>query len=108
MVELKEIIQENAIEVAIFDDELTPMQQRHIENELQVKILDRTSLVLDIFSQRKNQRSTNTNRTRPTGIFTTTMTHVDHLSRLGGIGTRGPGETQLEVDRRQIGRRIQN
>ena len=52
LVELKDVIQLNKIEVAIFDDELTPMQQRHIENELQIKILDRTSLVLDIFSQR--------------------------------------------------------
>ena len=110
LVELKDVIQLNKIEVAIFDDELTPMQQRHIENELQIKILDRTSLVLDIFSQRARTKEAQIQielaqleylQPRLRRMWT-------HLSRLGGgIGTRGPGETQLEVDRRQIGRRIQ-
>ena len=86
------------------------MQQRHIENELQIKILDRTSLVLDIFSQRARTKEAQIQielaqleylQPRLRRMWT-------HLSRLGGgIGTRGPGETQLEVDRRQIGRRIQ-
>ncbi|MGC6367637.1 MAG: GTPase HflX [Candidatus Marinamargulisbacteria bacterium] len=108
--EIKEIITEKKIEIAIFDDELTPMQQRHVENELQVKILDRTSLVLDIFSQRARTKEAQIQielaqleylQPRLRRMWT-------HLSRLGGgIGTRGPGETQLEVDRRQIGRRIQ-
>ncbi|MGA0241977.1 MAG: GTPase HflX [Candidatus Marinamargulisbacteria bacterium] len=108
--EIAHYIQNNAIEVAIFDDELSPMQQRHIENELKVKILDRTSLVLDIFSQRAQTKEAQIQielaqlqylQPRLRRMWT-------HLSRLGGgIGTRGPGETQLEVDRRQIDRRIQ-
>jgi GTP-binding protein HflX len=108
--DLKELIQVNGIEIAIFDDELSPKQQRHIENELAIKILDRTSLVLDIFSQRAQTKEAQIQielaqleylRPRLRRMWT-------HLSRLGGgIGTRGPGETQLEVDRRQIGRRIQ-
>ena len=110
LVEIREIIEEKNIVVAIFDDELSPMQQRHIENELKVKILDRTSLVLDIFSQRAQTKEAQIQielaqleylQPRLRRMWT-------HLSRLGGgIGTRGPGETQLEVDRRQIGRRIQ-
>ena len=110
LIEIKEIIEEKNIVVAIFDDELSPMQQRHIENELKVKILDRTSLVLDIFSQRAQTKEAQIQielaqleylQPRLRRMWT-------HLSRLGGgIGTRGPGETQLEVDRRQIGRRIQ-
>ena len=108
--ELKEIIKEQNIEIALFDDELTPMQQRHIENTLQIKILDRTSLVLDIFSQRAQTKEAQIQ------IELAQLQYIQprlrrmwtHLSRLGGgIGTRGPGETQLEVDRRQIGRRIQ-
>ncbi len=108
--EIKTLIKTNQIEVAIFDDELSPMQQRHIENELEVKILDRTSLVLDIFSQRAQTKEAQIQielaqlqylQPRLRRMWT-------HLSRLGGgIGTRGPGETQLEVDRRQVGRRIQ-
>ena len=110
LVEIKEIIDEKNIVVAIFDDELSPMQQRHIENELKVKVLDRTSIVLDIFSQRAQTKEAQIQielaqlqylQPRLRRMWT-------HLSRLGGgIGTRGPGETQLEVDRRQIGRRIQ-
>ena len=108
--EIKILIKTNHIKVAIFDDELSPMQQRHIENELEVKVLDRTSLVLDIFSQRAQTKEAQIQielaqlqylQPRLRRMWT-------HLSRLGGgIGTRGPGETQLEVDRRQIGRRIQ-
>lgn len=104
------MVREQSIDIAIFDDELSPMQQRHIENELAIKILDRTSLVLDIFSQRAQTKEAQIQielaqlqylQPRLRRMWT-------HLSRLGGgVGTRGPGETQLEVDRRQIGRRIQ-
>lgn len=108
--ELKKIIESNDIQIALFDDELSPMQQRHLENTLKIKILDRTSLVLDIFSQRAQTKEAQIQielaqlqylRPRLRRMWT-------HLSRLGGgIGTRGPGETQLEVDRREIGKRIQ-
>tara|TARA_Y100001935_G_C17308704_1_gene514174 strand:- start:2761 stop:4008 length:1248 start_codon:yes stop_codon:yes gene_type:complete len=108
--ELKEIIESQNIQIAVFDDELSPMQQRHLENALKIKVLDRTSLVLDIFSQRAQTKEAQIQielaqlqylQPRLRRMWT-------HLSRLGGgIGTRGPGETQLEVDRREIGKRIQ-
>ena len=108
--ELHALVTDHDIQVAVFDDELSPMQQRHIENTLKIKILDRTSLVLDIFSQRAQTKEAQIQielaqlqyiRPRLRRMWT-------HLSRLaGGIGTRGPGETQLEVDRRNISRRIQ-
>ena len=109
LIELKEIIETKHIQIAIFDDELSPMQQRTLEDTLQIKILDRTSLVLDIFSQRAQTKEAQIQielaqlqylQPRLRKMWT-------HLSRLGGgIGTRGPGETQLEVDRRQISNRI--
>ena len=109
LTELIEIISNQSIEVAIFDDELTPLQQRKLEDSLKIKILDRTSLVLDIFSQRAQTKEAQIQielaqlqylQPRLRKMWT-------HLSRLGGgIGTRGPGETQLEVDRRQVNNRI--
>lgn len=108
--ELKELIAKEDIKVAIFDDELSPIQQRHLENTLEIKILDRTSLVLDIFSQRAQTKEAQIQ------IELAQLAYLQprlrrmwtHLSRLGGgIGTRGPGETQLEVDRRQVSKRIQ-
>lgn len=110
LTELTEIIKEKNIQIALFDDELSPMQQRHLENTLNIKILDRTSLVLDIFSQRAQTKEAQIQ------IELAQLQYIQprlrrmwtHLSRLGGgIGTRGPGETQLEVDRREIGRRIE-
>lgn len=97
-------------DVVIFDDELQPRQQRNLEEELDVKVLDRTALILDIFA---SHASTKEGRLqvelaqyeyrlpRLTRMWT-------HLSRqaVGGVGLRGPGETQLESDRREIGRRI--
>jgi GTP-binding protein HflX len=109
LIEIKTHIIENSIQIALFDDELSPMQQRHIENSLEIKVLDRTSLILDIFSQRAQTKEAQIQ------IELAQLDYIQprlrrmwtHLSRLGGgIGTRGPGETQLEVDRRQIGRRI--
>jgi GTP-binding protein HflX len=97
-------------DVLIFDDELLPRQQRNLEQEVDVKVLDRTALILDIFA---SHASTKEGRLqvelaqyeyrlpRLTRMWT-------HLSRqgVGGVGLRGPGETQLESDRREIGRRI--
>lgn len=95
--------------VIIFDDELTPAQQRNLEVITNVKIIDRTALILDIFAQRARTMEgklqvelaqLNYLLPRLTGLGTA-------LSRLGGgIGTRGPGETKLEVDRRRIRKRI--
>ena len=97
------------IDLAILDDELTGAQQRNLENLLGVRVIDRTALILDIFAQRAQSAEGKLQvelaqmkyrLPRLTGMGTV-------LSRLGGgIGTRGPGETRLEVDRRRIRRRI--
>ncbi len=96
---------ENEVGLALFDDELSPKQIRNIEKELGVKILDRTSLILDIFARRAQTAHAKTQvelaqyrylLPRLTGMWT-------HLERQrGGIGMRGPGETQIETDRRII------
>ena len=96
-------------DLVIFDDELAPSQQRNLENALKVKVIDRTALILDIFARRA--------RTREGALQVELAQHEyllprlagqwSHLERLGGgIGTRGPGETQLETDRRLIRTRI--
>jgi GTP-binding protein HflX len=98
-------------DVVIFDDELSPAQQRNLEDELGVKTLDRTQLILDIFAKRARTRE---------GRMQVELAQLDYmlprltgkgvmLSRLGGgIGTRGPGETKLETDRRRIRQRMQS
>ncbi|MCE5227725.1 MAG: GTPase HflX [Porphyromonadaceae bacterium] len=103
--EIKEYVVENEIGVVIFDDELSPKQLRNIEKELQVMILDRTSLILDIFAKRAQTAHAKTQvelaqykymLPRLTRLWT-------HLERQrGGVGMRGPGETQLETDKRII------
>ena len=103
--EIKEYVVENEIGVVIFDDELSPKQLRNIEKELQVMILDRTSLILDIFAKRAQTAHAKTQvelaqykymLPRLTRLWT-------HLERQrGGVGLRGPGETQLETDKRII------
>jgi len=103
--EIKEYVQNNEIGLVIFDDELSPKQLRNIEKELQVLILDRTNLILDIFAKRAQTANAKTQvelaqlqymLPRLTRLWT-------HLERQqGGIGMRGPGETQIETDRRII------
>jgi len=98
-------IQENNVTTAIFDDELTPSQQKNIEAVLECKVLDRTLLILDIFAQRAQTSYARTQvelaqyqyfLPRLTGLWT-------HLERQrGGIGMRGPGETEIETDRRIV------
>lgn len=107
--EIKQYCQENEISLVIFDDELSPTQQRNIEKELGIRILDRTSLILDIFAQRAKTAYAKMQvelaqyqylLPRLAGMWT-------HLERQkGGIGMRGPGETQIETDRRIIQTRI--
>lgn len=107
--EVADFVKANEIDVVIFDHELSPANQKNIENAMETKVIDRTTLILDIFAQRAR---TSEGRLqvelaqlryrlpRLTGLGTS-------LSRLGGgIGTRGPGETKLESDRRHIRRRI--
>ena len=89
----------------VFDDELTPSQQRNLENALQVKVLDRTALILDIFAQHARTREgrLQVELAQHEYILPRLRGQWSHLERLEGrIGTRGPGETQLETDRRLI------
>lgn len=115
--EITDYIQENKIGIAIFDDELSPRQIRNIEKKLQVKILDRTSLILDIFAMRAQTASAKTQVELAQYQYmlprlTRLWTHLDTQTGGAGSGTgatvglRGPGETQLEMDRRIISRRI--
>ena len=96
--------------VVIFDDELLPVQQRNLEEALQVKVIDRVALILDIFARRAMTREgkLQVELAQHQYLLPRLMGQWSHLERLGGgIGTRGPGESQLETDRRLIRRRIQ-
>jgi GTP-binding protein HflX len=108
--EIKDLRESLEYDLVIVDDELTPAQQRNLENALDVKILDRTALILDVFARRAQTHEGRLQvelaqleyrLPRLTGMWT-------HLSRqsVGGVGLRGPGETQLEADRREAGKRI--
>ena len=106
---IKDAIQHRQVTSIIFDDELSPAQGRNLENLLSRKVLDRTQLILDIFAQRARSREGRLQIELAQLQYLlprlTRMWH--HLSRqTGGIGTRGPGETQLEVDRRRVQERI--
>ena len=105
LIEIKNFIVENEIGVVIFDDELSPKQLRNIEAELQVLILDRTSLILDIFAKRAQTANAKTQVELAQCQYmlprlTRLWTHLERQQ--GGIGMRGPGETQIETDRRII------
>ncbi|GIP32626.1 GTPase HflX [Paenibacillus sp. J2TS4] len=107
--ELKERVMELAANTAIFDQELSGAQVRNLEESLDVKIIDRTQLILDIFAQRARTREgiLQVELAQLTYLLPRLSGHGKNLSRLGGgIGTRGPGESKLETDRRHIRRRI--
>lgn len=107
--EIQNFIVSEKPDLAIFDTDLSPAQQRNLESALKVRVIDRNQLILDIFAQRAESRE---------GKLQVELAQLEyllprltrawsHLSRItGGIGTRGPGETQLEVDRRRIRERI--
>jgi GTP-binding protein HflX len=107
--EIHELVKSLCASVAIFDDPLSPAQQRNLSKELEIKVIDRSQLILDIFAQRAKSLA---------GKLQVELAQLEymlprltrawlHLSRLGGgVGTRGPGETQLEVDRRRVRERI--
>ena len=107
--EIAYYVKDNDVSTVIFDDELTPSQQKNLNRELGVKVLDRTNLILDIFAQRAQTSYARTQvelaqyqylLPRLTGMWT-------HLERQkGGIGLRGPGETEIETDRRIVRDRI--
>ena len=105
LLEIKQYCEENEIEVVIFDDELSPTQLRNIERELNIRILDRTNLILDIFAQRaKTAYAKMQVELAQYQYLLPRLTRMwTHLERQkGGIGMRGPGETQIETDRRII------
>jgi GTP-binding protein HflX len=107
--ELKESVLTEGADVVIFDDELSPSQARNIEEALETKIVDRTGLILDIFARRARTREgqLQVELAQLSYRLTRLSGYRDYLSRLGGgIGTRGPGETKLEMDRRKIRHRI--
>lgn len=107
--ELALYAQQENIDLCIFDDELSPAQQRNIESVMGIRILDRTALILDIFAQRarSNEGKLQVELAQLQYTLPRIMGKGLMLSRLGGgIGTRGPGETKLEVDRRRIRDRI--
>jgi GTPase len=103
--EVADFVHENEIDVVIFDDELQPTQLRNIERELKVRILDRTNLILDIFAQRaKTSHAKVQVELAQYQYLLPRLTRMwTHLERQrGGIGLRGPGETEIETDRRII------
>ena len=95
--------------VVIFDDELSPLQQRNLEEVLQVKVIDRSALILDIFAKRArtHEGQLQVELAQHQYLLPRLAGQWSHLERLGGgIGTRGPGESQIETDRRLIHQKI--
>ncbi len=108
--EINELVAQEEAQVVIFDDELTPTQQRNLEAALSVKVIDRTALILDVFGRhaRTYEGKLQVELAQHHYLLPRLVGQWSHLERLGGgIGTRGPGETQLETDRRLIRNRIQ-
>lgn len=109
--EIAEQVAQTHADAVIFDDDLTPTQQHNLSDQLQVKVIDRTELILDIFAQRARTRE---------GKLQVELAQLTYLlpritavytrfeQQAGGIGTRGPGETKLEADRRRVRERIQH
>lgn len=107
--ELQHQVKIKDIDVAIFDDELTPGQQKILENKLGVKVIDRTALILDVFAQRARSREgrLQIELAQTEYLLPRLAGQWSHLERLGGgVGTRGPGETQIETDRRLVRRKL--
>jgi GTPase len=109
--EIAEVVAATQAPVAIFNHELSPVQERNLEKRLNCRVVDRTSLILDIFAQRARSHE---------GKVQVELAQLEHLStrlirgwthlerQKGGIGLRGPGETQLETDRRLLGKRVKS
>ncbi|SFV07080.1 GTPase HflX [Pseudoduganella namucuonensis] len=102
-------VQDLQLEIVIFNHALSPAQQRNLEKRLNIRVLDRTSLILDIFAQRaqSHEGKLQVELAQLQHLATRLIRGWTHLERQkGGIGLRGPGETQLETDRRLIGERV--
>jgi GTP-binding protein HflX len=108
--EIKQIVKEDNIKLIIFDDNLSPAQVNNLEKELNIKVTDKSGIILDIFATRAktNEAKTQVELAQLQYILPRLTRMWTHLSKqYGGIGTRGPGETQIETDRRIIRTRIQ-
>jgi len=108
--EIREMMEDLNADVVIFDDELTPAQQRNLENALGSKVIDRTALILDVFGQHASthEGKLQVELAQHEYLLPRLAGQWSHLERLGGgIGTRGPGETQIETDRRLVRVRLQ-
>jgi len=107
--ELRECVESTEADLVIFDDELTPAQGKALEDQIGVRVLDRAELILDIFATRARtgEAKMQVELAQLQYLLPRLKRMWTHLSRIrGGVGLRGPGETQLETDRRMIGRRI--
>jgi len=107
--ELRECVESTEADLVIFDDELTPAQGKALEERIGVRVLDRAELILDIFATRARtgEAKMQVELAQLQYLLPRLKRMWTHLSRIrGGVGLRGPGETQLETDRRMIGRRI--
>src|ERR1700722_18041924 len=108
--EVRELAQSKGASLAIFDDALSPAQARNLESELKIRVIDRSQLILDIFAQRAHtlEGKLQVEIAQLSYLQPRLTRQWSHLSRVrgGGVGTRGPGETQLEVDRRRLRERL--
>jgi GTP-binding protein HflX len=107
--EIAQAVLADKVEIVIFNHALSPAQQRNLERRLNVRVVDRTSLILDIFAQRaqSHEGKLQVELAQLQHLATRLIRGWTHLERQkGGIGLRGPGETQLETDRRLIGERV--
>jgi GTPase len=108
--ELQHEVKHTEVDTVIFDDELSPNQQKTLEDKLGVKVIDRTALILDVFAQRARSREgrLQIDLAQTEYLLPRLAGQWSHLERLGGgVGTRGPGETQIETDRRLVRRKLQ-
>ncbi|MBT4125636.1 MAG: GTPase HflX [Chloroflexi bacterium] len=107
--ELAHAVKHTEVDTVIFDDELSPNQQKTLEEKLGVKVIDRTALILDVFAQRARSREgrLQIELAQTEYLLPRLQGQWSHLERLGGgVGTRGPGETQIETDRRLVRRKL--
>jgi GTP-binding protein HflX len=107
--ELAHTVKHTEVDTVIFDDELSPNQQKTLEDKLGVKVIDRTALILDVFAQRARSREgrLQIELAQTEYLLPRLAGQWSHLERLGGgVGTRGPGETQIETDRRLVRRKL--
>lgn len=105
LAEIKQMVEEENIQVVIFDDDLSPAQVRNLERELEIKVLDRSGIILDIFASRAetNEAKLQVELAQLQYLLPRLTRMWTHLSKqFGGLGTKGPGETQIETDRRLI------